>query len=252
MCGGGGGDGGAAEREAARQRKQNEAIARVNKLFGIYTQTPKPRREDFMRPRFGNRGVKFDEEGYQKALQAWEAENAMAMEASGNYADSRSALYDRIREDVRDYYMRDLNQQRDDTERTARFGLARRGVIGGSSELDVADRILEEYNRGVLNIGNRADQAALRARAADEKARLDLISRIRAGMQAGNAIASATNALENNLDDARASATAQSLGQVFSDYGYYLTERAKERGYRRGQGQGGTFYANPGSYYGRE
>jgi len=87
----------------------------------------------------------------------------------------------------------------------------------------------------------------VRARTADERARLDLISRIRTGMQAGNALASATNALQNNLEDAKAN--AQSLGQVFSDYGYYLAERAKERGYRRGQG--GTFYANPASYYGR-
>ncbi len=251
MCGGGGGgDGGAAEREAARLRKQNEAIARVNKLFGIYTEAPKPRREDFVTTQGpGGRGRRFDEAAYQRAMQEWEARNASAREAAGSNAEARTALYDRLKGDVRDYYLNDLNRQRTDTERTARFGLARRGVIGGSSELDVADRILEEYNRGVLDIGNRADQAAVRARAADERARLDLISRIRSGMQAGNALASATNALQNNLEDAKANAMAQSLGQVFSDYGYYLAERAKERGYRRGQGS--TFYANPASYYGR-
>ncbi len=250
MCGGGGGDGGAAAREAERQRKQNEAIARVNRLFGVYTETPKPREEDFYyTDNTGDGGRVFDKAAYDRALQAWEAENARLRAAADENAQARTQLYDRTRQDVRDYYMNDLNRQRQDTERQARFGLARRGVIGGSSELDVGDNILEQYNRGVLDIGNRADAAATRLRTADEQARLDLISRIRSGMSAGNAVQSATTTLQNNLEAARSNAMADALGQVFSDYGYYVTEQARNRGYRRGRG--GTFYANPRSYYGR-
>ncbi len=248
MCGGGGGgDGGAAEREAARQRKQNEAIARVNRMFGVYTEKPRPSKEDFTT--VGYRGTRrFDEEGYRRALQAWEAENARARSAAEENAQARERLYAQARDDVRDYFMNDLNRQRTDTERTARFGLARRGVIGGSSELDVADNILEQYNRAVLDIGNRADATATRLRAADEQARLDLISRIRGGMSADNAIQSAMSTLQTNIDSARENAMAQALGQVFSDYGFYTTQKAKERGYARGAD--GTFYGNPRSYYG--
>ena len=239
MCfrSGGGGNGGAAQREQARQRRQNIAIADINRLFGIYEPYPSA-------PATPSGGI-FKQ--FPKPPSPDQSEiDARRAEAERNRA-AREESYADIGQSVRDYYISDLDLQQQMADRQRRFAVARRGVAGGSSDIDTSAELLRDYNRAVLDIGNRADQAANEARAADEQARLDLIQRILSGMSGDAAIQSANVALRNNISDARSNALSQRLGQVFRNYGQVVTADAERRGRYRG---GGGIYYNPANYSG--
>jgi len=253
MCGGGGGDGGAAEREDRRQRKQNTAISKVNRLFGVKSESaPKPQESDY-RTRYNRKsGYEYgpvDQAAYQKALSEWQAAEASNQQETAANKTAREALYTKAKGDVTDYFTNDLDQQRTDAERNARFNLARRGVTGGSSDLDVMGSQLKDYNKAVLKIGNRADATGSQLRSADEQSRLNLISRVGAGMSGNAAIQTANQAMQNNLSNANANALAQSLGRVFSDYGLVVQQQAQNNGAAKGY-FGSTYLGNPGGYSG--
>lgn len=253
MClgGGGGGDGGAAEREAARQRQIEEAIRGLNVQFGV-NDYKEPDRNEFMMPGTTNEdggqvpGV-FDETAYNQALQGYQDNVARA----GTNRQSRDALYGQTRSAVNDYYLDQLNQQRDTAGRQTKFSLARRGVRGGSSDLDVQGDMLRRYNEAVLNISNRADAAGTTLRSQDEQTRLGLIDRVNAGMSGSGAVGSAIEQLQTNADDVRANANAQSLGEVFGGYANYNQGEAAQRGRERAYGDYYGTYYNPRSYSGR-
>jgi len=259
MCGGGGGGGdGGAAREAERQKNQNSAIGRVNRLFGINDAgSVAPDKKDNGYYRYmdvpdsssdtgtSNRRI-FDEETYNADLAAWEAQKAgSAPEAAANKT-ARENIYTGLKDDTFNYYLNDLNKQYTDTNRNAKFSLSDKGLLGGSFDLDTQNDIQSQRDRATLDIGNRADSAANKLRASDEQARLDLISRINAGMSGDAAIQSANTQLSNSVNDIRSNATSNSLGQVFKDYATIMTEQAKARG----RASGSTFTPNPGSYYG--
>ncbi len=253
MCGGGGGgDGGASAREAERQKKQNAAIDRVNRLFGIYDDgfnQGKPDKADFSSYN-SDYGSQFDEQGYNTALAAWEKQRADAKTTAEKNKTAREDIYSNLRDNTFSYYMNDLMKQRGDAERGAKFSLSRRGLRGGSVQNDTYADIGERADRATLDIGNRADAAATKLRASDEQARLDLISRIQAGMSGDAAIQSATQQMQNAAKDIGFNAQSNALGQVFKDYGTYITEDARARGRARGYNYGANFRSNPGSYYG--
>lgn len=184
MCGGGGkGDGGAAAREAARQAKQDEAIARIDELFGV-------------------RGA----------------------QAAQNKA-ARDALYGTVRNDVIGYFRPELDKQKTDAERAMRFSLASRGLTGGSVDVDQSRELQDRYLRGVLAVTNKGDAAANEMRGADSRTRLDMISRINAGADAGTAVSSAMNEMTANANSARDAAFGQNLNSFFDDL--IFLQRAK-------------------------
>lgn len=185
MCGGGGGggDGGAAQREAARQAKQDEAIAKIDELFGISG--------------------------------AGAAQNKMA----------RNALYGQVRNDVIGYFRPELEKQKTDAERSTRFSLAERGLTGGSVDIDQNKELQDRYLKGVLAVTNKGDAAANEMRGADSRTRLDMISRINAGADAGTAVSSAMNEMAANANSARDQAFGQNLNSFFDDM--LFLQRAK-------------------------
>lgn len=253
MCfgGGGGGDGGAAEREAARQRQIEESIRQLNINFGI-NELQAPDRANFTtQDRYGDDGYYapggFDDAAYQQALSDYQ-NNANRADAN---RQARDALYDDTRTGVNQYYTDQLNTQRDVAGRQAKFGLARRGVRGGSSDLDTQSDMLRRYRDAVLDVSNRADSAATRLRSTDEQTRLGLIDRINSGMSGSGAITSAIEQLRTNADDVRANSTANTLGDVFQGYAAYNQGEAANRGRERGYRDYYSTYYNPSSYSGR-
>jgi len=255
MCLGGnnGGDGGAAEREEKRQKKQQEAIARVNNLFGIYSDVNRPDEKDFYRTVIDrnndNEWQELDRDAYNNAIALHEQSQSTNQESALENKSAREALYETTGNDVKNYYQNDLNLQKDIAGRQKRFAIARRGVGGGSSELDLSQRILDEYNKSSLNIANRGNSAAQQARASDEQARLNIIDRIRTGLGTEGAVQSATNALQNNITDARVNNQNDTLGQAFSNYAYFNDARNSQPRVDYNRQANGTYY-QPKSYSG--
>lgn len=244
MCGGGGGGGNSAEREEERQRQQQKAINQVNALFGIVPDegpsrdayTERVKRYDNSQDDYVYEDA-FDRQAYQQAVAR---HNALQQQARANQAE-RSELYSDVSGDVSEYLTDDLDRQKTDAERVARFALARRGVRGGSSDLDTQEDLLENYNEGVMKVQNRAADTAARLRTSDEDARLNLINRIQSGMNGNAAIQSAQTQMRNNVDSIKSGAMAQSLGGLFDRYADLTVEQNAEKGRQMAYGNSNRY-----------
>lgn len=136
---------------------------------------------------------------------------------------------------TRSFYMNDLNRQKADTDRGLKFAMARSGNTGGSVAIDNARRVGEEYSRGVIEADRRAQGAAADLRAQDEQSRLNLIGLAQSGMDATTGNSRALQALQNNLQAGRATATAQGLGDAFGVFANLFRRSQEEAARRRGE-----------------
>lgn len=228
----GGGDGGAAERKSSEDQRQKEAIAKLNASFGYGTKKAAPSRSDFMSsqevgggwvgggdraeapaqfqpPSFSN---VFDQAGY----------DAAAAEAAASGADlsglaERKALYGRIANDSKQLQLSDLTKQKDVASRETEFDLARRGLTGGSRQIDASRDIGDQFNKGVLQAETQAQGVANTAEAADEKTRISLINGIRGGMDQADAVSGALNAMSNSAAAAQNDAKNQNVSGFFDE-----------------------------------
>jgi len=136
---------------------------------------------------------------------------------------------------TRAFHMNDLNRQKADTDRNLKFAMARSGNTGGSVAIDNARRVGEEYNRGVIEADRRGQGAAADLRAQDEQSRLNLIGLAQSGMDATTGNSRALQALQNNLQAGRATATAQGLGDAFGVFANLFRRSQEEAARRRGE-----------------
>jgi len=259
MCGsGGGGDGGAAEREAARQKKQDAAVGRINSLFGVSSNadaTPLPDRNDnrfytMVRPApFAPPERTFNQSLYDQAVAEAGQNGANNTEAEANKLKLDS-IYQGVGDDVSASLTKDLNDQYEVAERNGRFNAARRGIRGGSSELDMQDTMQENYDKGVLDVSNKASNASLNMRNADSKTRLNMVQRILQGMSGDAAITSAQQSMRDNTENIRRQSLSQSLDNVFGDTAYINNQRLKQQGAQRANDYYGTYYPSNKSYSG--
>lgn len=150
-----------------------------------------------------------------------------ANKASGIYGDAKGAVLDLDRS-----Y---LNEQRGDTERMNRFALARQGLAGGSQEVDRNKALLDVYNRGLLQSGQRASRLEADWQSADEDLRNSLIRQVTADPQALNA-GSARAQLTAAADSRRNSGIDASLGDLFTDFGNAYSLSRYNAGVQQGMG----------------
>jgi len=262
MCLGGGGGGGnaageAAKREETRQTEQDDAVDRINALFGIGSGSSAAmpdKNEDrfYVMKKISPRGEEqriFNQALYDEAVAKAKATADSNQSAAANKTKLES-LYSGVGNDVSSYLTDDLNNQYENADRANRFGVARRGVRGGSSELDVQEGMQEDFDKGVVNIGNRSTEASNQMRLADSGTRLNLINRIMSGMSGDAAIVSAQQSLKNNSDSIRNQALSQSLDNVFRDTSYINNQESKRKGTRRADEYYGTYYPSTKSYNG--
>lgn len=161
--------------------------------------------------------------------------SSLAADAERNKI-ARDAMYERTGDDIMGYFTDQLGQQRDRAAAAIAIDMARKGQTYGSARTD-ADRLLQETNDDrVMQLQTQADAAVTDLRSSDEKARLDLIARIRAGMDQQSAIAGANSALSTNIDRVREGATSQSMEGLFANiedlYGQKRAVDAYNRGYQ--------------------
>lgn len=146
-----------------------------------------------------------------------EAVNAIFGIGNDTAKAQREQLYTTTGNDTRNYYTTQLEQDREDARRQLEFAKARAGLAGSSQGTDMDTKFQDRYDRGLLEVANRADTAASGMRTSDEQSRLGLISKVAAGIDQGSATASALAQLQSNLDNSRNTAMSGRMANVFSD-----------------------------------
>ncbi|MDP3164366.1 MAG: hypothetical protein Q8N06_02765 [Hydrogenophaga sp.] len=149
----------------------------------------------------------FDQLGFDAALSAYERSKTAGTE--------REALYGKFASDAKALQLDDLTKDRGLAERDVDFDLARRGLFGGSRQIDTDREIEDQFNRGVLTADNNAQGVANTARMNDESTRISLMNSIRSGMGEADAASAAFNSMQNNAKDAETQARNQSVGGFF-------------------------------------
>lgn len=119
------------------------------------------------------------------------------------YGAGREASYGDYLQALRDRYTADLTDQSALVDRQSKFKLARRGVIGGSSEIDTQRRNRKAFIQALIGNESRAQSSVGRLRQNDENSRQNLINMIFGGMDASQSAQRAQSAMRSNLASAQ-------------------------------------------------
>lgn len=163
--------------------------------------------------------------------------------------------YRRLRSSIFDYQKAGLDENLDDQSRELKFELARRGHLGGSSEVDALGDLQRLYSQGTLRAGSLADDAVARARSADQAAKAGAIRDISLDVDANQAIGNAVSQSQLAAQQAADAAKGEDIGQVFNSLGYLYQQGQAKKGAQRaaatvaGWGRGGSG-VGPASSYG--
>jgi hypothetical protein len=147
---------------------------------------------------------------------------------------ARQGQYDQLVRDTQQFYQRDLDRQKGDTDRQLKFALARGGQTGGSVSIDQNKQVGEDYLRGVLEANRRAQGAGADLRQADEQARSNLLAMAQSGLDATTASSQAAASMRNNLLSGQSGATAQGLGNMFGSMSDVFRQSRDAKALREG------------------
>lgn len=156
-------------------------------------------------------------ERQQRIAQGTEAVNRIFGIGNDEAKAARDQIYSTTGNDTRSYFSQQLEEDRAAARRALDFQKARQGTAGSSQGIDIDTEFQKRYDRGLLDVANRADTAASGMRTSDEQARLGLISKVASGIDQGSAASSAMSQLQTNADNARNQAMTGRMANVFSD-----------------------------------
>lgn len=229
---GGGGDNYEAQ-AAAQEAKKQRARNALNLVFGV---APTPIEAPLSR--FSDMVPGFNE---AKA----DANVANVAEADKNKL-GRETLYQSIRDNAFTAGRRGLDENQERASRDNRFALFAQGLNGGSVDIDENALLKRTADRGLLDLGAKADATKADIMGNDEQTRLGLLQSIDAGMDQGSALSSALNQMRVNSDRAAAAAQGTSIGDLFADSGLLYTKSKEARGRQAAQDWWQTNYPRPG------
>ncbi len=150
------------------------------------------------------------------------------------YGAGREAQYGDYLQALRDRGNADLKDQSALVDRKSKFQLARRGVIGGSSETDRLRRNRKAYIKGVIGNERNAQAAVGNLRSRDESSRQSLINMIFGGMDATTAAQRAGGAMRSSMASAQSDFipyALDSIGEAAADaYGFGVRDEAYSQG----------------------
>lgn len=176
--------------------------------------------------------------GGDKAQRAAQASEAQRMAAISNTQGQINRVFDDPKREadisdyvgaLREYWGNDLGRQKDDTDRSLRFALARNGQIGGSTQVDQQARFADDYAKAVLQVEQKAQGQGAALRSADQDARARLISLSTSGLDATTAAAQSAQAMRANLESSQGSSMMASLQPMFSAYQTYADKSAERK-----------------------
>ena len=246
--GGKGGGGGnpaaeAAAREAARRARISGNIRAVKQRF--YAMEPG---KDVPEAIYGTRMVQqYDPnlDTYSPVPQQYATNQAAIDEAtkwnaerplSDNPTAERLAAMSDIEDRVRNRFIPEFADQTSDARRELKFALARRGIFGGSAQLDAEGRFRDRVAEGEREIGERAVSAR------NEKMRLDtnlmnnLISQAQADTERSALLSGIGASQLSNASRAQSAATDRALATGFGDVGTLFKKINDQRALQSGIG----------------
>ena len=176
------------------------------------------------------------------------AVNSIFGVGGGEAAAQRQQMYDGLKNDTRQFYSGQLEEDKAAAQRALDFQKARQGIMGSSQANDMDSEFQRQYDKGLLDVANRADNAATQFRTSDEQARLNLISKVVAGLDQGSAAQNAAATLQTNQNAAKEAYQSQRMGNVFGDLLKTYNQGQYMAGTNAAQQQGtntlGNYYTN--------
>ena len=149
---------------------------------------------------------------------------------------------------TRDYYGRDLDQQKALSDRNLKFSLARNGQIGGSVQVDKQAQFGRDYAKGVLQVDRNARGAGAQLESADQDARARLINLATSGLDATTAAQQSAAAMRSSLEAGKSTAMTQGLGDVFSNFTKFYQDSRDAAERRRGIKDGIDLYGRNANF----
>ena len=246
--GGKGGGGGnpaaeAAAREAARRARISGNIRAVKQRF--YAMEPE---KDVPESIWGSRMKTVWDEDHNRDIQVPEqyVTNQAAIDEATKWNEERpltdnptaerlAAMSD-IEDRVRNRFIPEFADQTSDARRELKFALARRGIFGGSAQLDAEGRFRDRVAEGEREIGERAVSAR------NEKMRLDtnlmnnLISQAQADTERSALLSGIGASQLSNASRAQSAATDRALATGFGDVGTLFKKINDQRALQAGIG----------------
>lgn len=159
----------------------------------------------------------------------------------------RESIYSTVRDNTYAAGKRGLDETRDAAKRNNGFALFAQGLNGGSEDIDQNALLDRTYNKGVLDLGAKADSAKAGLQSADEQTRLGLLQSVDNGMDQSSAISSAINSMKNAGDKAAADAQGTTLGDLFANSGALYTRSKAAQGAAAGQNWWNTYNGGSGT-----
>lgn len=140
--------------------------------------------------------------------------------------ETREKLYNEQEQAVYDLNAKEVNDQYADAERANRFGLARNGLLGGSSDVESNANLQEKTNEGLVQARALGQQAASDLRTADEQSKQSLIAMAQSGIDTGTAQQMAAAQLNANAQSALGRRGGATIGDLFDNLSQaYLTRK---------------------------
>ncbi len=162
----------------------------------------------------------------------------------------RQQQYRDLYTSTRDLGMLDLNRQKTDADRNARFALARGGLTGGSRAVDVGARLGREYTDGLLDVDRRAQASMADLMAADQQSKNNLLALTQSGLDLTTATQNAASAMSANLQSGQATRLAGGLGDIFGTAADLKKSSDEERIRRQAEQRYGQQLYSPWFSYG--
>jgi hypothetical protein len=259
---GGGGDGGFAERQAAEEARKSALRRKISSLYGIDNPEAAalPDRSKFITgtsppvydygsetPMLINGGEPiYDDAAYQAALDA-------AKSSAGGDAIAKAAREAMAKEEAdleganRSFYTDELGRSYDKARRQNRFGLADRGLLGGSQQIDSERELSLDNTLGATRIEDEVRGAVGALRNQREAERLNAIQLVNAGSgeeAVSGAQAGLQRALQNASSLRKADIASDLFGGVTDSFGAANNAMLGQLAYQQYQNKLRTFYGS--------
>jgi hypothetical protein len=180
----------------------------------------------------------------QRIAAGTDAVNSIFGMGNSGAQQQRQAMYDTTKNDTRSFFSSQLEEDKAAAARQLDFQKARQGIVGSSQANDMDSEFQKRYDRGLLDVSNRAENAATQFRTSDEQARLGLIAKVVAGLDQGSAAQNAMSTLQTNQNAAKEAYQSQRMGNVFADLLGTYQQGQFNQGMQAGKQQGTNQYGN--------